>query len=337
MRRLERHTGTDSQIYTVCRETPESLRRYAAATSSGLWWPAVFTYPFWLETWWRHFQGKAEMLLLSVRRGEKVIGIAPLMVERSRASLIGSPEVCDYLDCVIAPGAAEPFAGALLDHLFNNGIRLLDLHCLRADAAILAGLTGVAEELTLDLCCTQEAVSMELELPATWEQYLAMLTKKQRHEVRRKIRRLAEACAYRYYVIEDYKAWTGFLPVFMRMFKQKPEKAHFLSGQAGPFFREAVSAAAGAGLARFGVLEVDGSPAAAVLYFDDHDVIYLYNSAYDPARAGLSTGLLCKVLSIREAIAKKKTRYDFLKGGEVYKQRLGGSAVPIYHCRITKK
>lgn len=335
MGRLGCHTGTDRLPYTVCRETLESLRRYAGAASSDLQWPAVFVYPFWLETWWRHFQGRAEMLLLSVRQGEKVIGIAPFMVEDSRVSLIGSPEVCDYLDCIIVHGAADTFARALLDHLFSSGIHALDLRCLRADAALLAGIKAVAPELKLELSCVQEAVSMELELPSTWEQYLAGLNKKQRHEVRRKLRRLGEASTYRYYEIEDYKAWAEFLPVFMRMFKQNPEKAQFLSMQEGLFFREAVSDAARAGLARFGVLEVDGSTAAAVLYFDHHDVVYLYNSAYDPARAGLSTGLLCKVLSIKEAIANKKSRYDFLKGGEVYKQRLGGHAVPIYKCRIT--
>jgi CelD/BcsL family acetyltransferase involved in cellulose biosynthesis len=45
-------------------------------------------------------------------------------------------------------------------------------------------------------------------------------------------------------------------------------------------------------------------------------------------------GILCKIFSIRESIARGLKRYDFLKGNEMYKRQLGGTPVPIYRCRI---
>ena len=48
----------------------------------------------------------------------------------------------------------------------------------------------------------------------------------------------------------------------------------------------------------------------------------------------LSVGLLGKVLSIKESIQSGKKTYDFLKGAEVYKKRLGGQPIQLYRCLI---
>jgi CelD/BcsL family acetyltransferase involved in cellulose biosynthesis len=61
---------------------------------------------------------------------------------------------------------------------------------------------------------------------------------------------------------------------------------------------------------------------------------HLYNSGFDPRFRSLSVGLMCKVLSLKDAIEKGCKNYDFLKGAETYKYRLGGREVPLYNCRI---
>jgi len=48
----------------------------------------------------------------------------------------------------------------------------------------------------------------------------------------------------------------------------------------------------------------------------------------------LSVGVLCKVFSIEKAIEDGCRRYDFLKGAEVYKKRIGGQELPLYRCRV---
>jgi CelD/BcsL family acetyltransferase involved in cellulose biosynthesis len=294
--------------------------------------PSVFVTPAWLETWWGSFGGSASPMLLSVKKNGRTTGLAPLLVRGETASFIGCPEVCDYLDFCVIPGEEQNFSAAVLQYLFQSGISKLELHALRPDSAALAGLSGSAQSLPgVELTCVQEAVSVELKLPGSWEQYLAMLDKKQRHEVRRKLRRLKEAGPYCYRVIEG-EAAVDFTPHFLEMFKQNPEKEGFLSGTMSRFFPLAIKAAIQSGLARFGVLEFAERPAAAVLYFDYRGAVYLYNSAYEPEFAPLSAGLLCKALNLKDAIERGRLRYDFLKGGEAYKYRLGGLDIPIFQC-----
>jgi CelD/BcsL family acetyltransferase involved in cellulose biosynthesis len=62
--------------------------------------------------------------------------------------------------------------------------------------------------------------------------------------------------------------------------------------------------------------------------------VYLYNSGYDPEYGYLSAGLLSKLLSIKDSIERVRKCYDFLKGPEEYKYRLGGREIPIYTCQI---
>ena len=82
------------------------------------------------------------------------------------------------------------------------------------------------------------------------------------------------------------------------------------------------------------LLDLDGTPAAAVMCFDYNSTVYLYNNSYDRKFHSLSVGLLSKVLSIQDSIQKGRKRYDFLKGDEIYKHRLGGKPVQLHRCQV---
>jgi len=88
---------------------------------------------------------------------------------------------------------------------------------------------------------------------------------------------------------------------------------------------------------RFCILELDARPIAVVMCFDYNDTIYLYNNGYDPQFNSLSVGVISKVLIIEESIQNGKKKYDFLKGAETYKRRLGGQEVPLSRCQIQFK
>ncbi len=294
--------------------------------------------PGWLKVWWQEFEPEAELYLSSVRQGEKIIGIAPLLLREGRASIIGSTDVCDYLDFVVVPGMEVDFFNVLLDDLRQKGINHLDLRPLRPDSTVLTNLVGIAQDRGYEVLCHPEDVSLELDLPSTWEEYLATLTKKQRHEVRRKLRRLSEAGKVDYHFIKDSAAVPDAMDAFLKMFSESREdKRTFLTTQMELFFRSLADTMAEAKLLRLGILELDTLPTAMIMCFDYNDCIYLYNSGYEPQYDYLSAGLLCKVLCIKESIQEGKKRFDFLKGDETYKHHLGGREIPLYNCRITIK
>ena len=100
------------------------------------------------------------------------------------------------------------------------------------------------------------------------------------------------------------------------------------------FFRSLARAMAGAHLLRIGSLEIDAKPVAAIMCFDYNHTVYLYNSGYDPQYGSLSVGLISKILCIKDSIQRGRRKFDFLKGTEVYKYRLGGREIPLSGCQI---
>ncbi|OGO22825.1 MAG: hypothetical protein A2Z28_03135 [Chloroflexi bacterium RBG_16_51_9] len=324
--------------YTITQETFESLSSISDDPKHHLEWDLVFTLPVWLKLWWNEFKPQSELYLGAVRRGGEIIGIAPLQLKDSTASFVGSRDVCDYLDFVITPGAENDFFRVLIDDLKKKGINQLDLSCLRPDSTVMTALVNTAREKGCEVLCQPEDVSVELDLPSTFDEYLEMLDTKQRHEVKRKLRRLLEAGKVDFRILEDTAAIHKGMDIFLKMFTEsRSDKAAFLTRQKESFFRSLADTMSGVKLLRMGVLELDSKPTAMILYFDFNGGSYLYNSGYDPEYTGLSVGLISKVLCIQESIKQGKKKYDFLKGNEVYKYHLGGKEVVLSNCKITFK
>lgn len=301
-------------------------------------WPSVFVLPAWLQVWWQVFGSGVEPFIRTVRKGERIIGIAPLMIKGETAHLIGGTDVCDYLDFIIASGMEEDFFNVLLDDLKKNDIRSLDMEHVRSDSTVLTSLASAAAARRYKVIKTEEDISLEMELPSTWDEYLAALSGKQRHEVRRKLRRLWEAGNVEHRCLEAGREVEKYLELFLKLFPMSREdKANFMTPQMESFFKYLARAMGDIGLLKFGIIELDNQPAAMTMGFDYNDVHYLYNSAYDPQFNYLSVGLLCKVLCLKESIEKGKKRWDFLKGAETYKYHLGGREVPLYRCQIIIK
>ncbi len=322
--------------YTVHEESLDSLDSYRADSRQTLGWPSVFVLPVWLKVWWRVFGAGNQPYVRTVRQGENIAGIAPLMEKDGTAYLMGNTDVCDYLDFVIMPGMQEDFFNILLDDLKENGIKDLDLKHVRPDSTVVTSLVHVATDRGYKVVKTQEDISVEMDLPADWETYLESLTSKQRHEVRRKLRRLMDEGNVEFRFIEGGADIPAVMDTFFRMFvESRQDKAEFMTERMKSFFSLLAESMAEAGLLKLGVLELDSVPLAEILCFDYNNCIYLYNSGYDPEYTSLSAGLLSKVLAIKDSIEHGKKKFDFLKGAETYKYHLGGREVPLYRCQIT--
>ncbi len=322
--------------YIVTQESFTSLLSLWNSLKHNLKWSSIFILPCWLEAWWQAFGVEAKLCLLAVRRGGKIIGIAPLLIRGETASIVGSANVCDYLDFIVAPGAESDFFTVLLDDLRQKGINRLDLRPLRPDSTVLTHLIIIAQNKGCGVLCLEDGVSVELCLPSTWGEYLAILPQKQRHELRRKLRRLWEAGDVDYCCNSDGYKVRCLTDTFLKLFPlSREEKADFMTAEMASFFRSLATAMAETGLLKYGILKLNQTVVSIIMTFDYLDSMYLYNSAYDPEYGHLSVGLLSKALCIKECIERGKKRFDFLQGGEPYKYRLGGIESPLYSCQIT--
>ncbi len=297
----------------------------------------AFVHPLWLRTWWEQFGTGRELLLLAARDGGKLLAVAPLMREDSRLTFAGDTQICDYMDICAPPGDRIPLLTALLRGLSEEPWSEIALWALPEDSPTLAALPAACQQLGLSLQQEVEDVCPQIDLPGTVEEYFQRLDKKDRHELRRKLRKLPQGGDVSLEVIGDPQGLSAAMDDFIRMHvASRAEKAAFMTPQMEAFFRRVVPALAGEGMAEMTFLCLSGRRVAAVLCFRTEDELLLYNSGYDPDYAGLSVGLLSKALALERAIQLGYKRFDFLRGAEPYKYDLGAHDFRVYRCLIRR-
>ena len=301
----------------------------------------VFQSPVWLQTWWEEFGSDRELLLLSVRDDGELVGVAPLMRSGGHLAFAGDTEVCDYMDFTCAAGSASGgLLSAVLWSLSEEPWADLTLWAMREDSPALGALPAACAQMGLELQVEPEDVCPQIGLPSGsggWEEYLAGLDKKDRHELRRKLRRLPQAGEPELEVLQAPAEVEAGLDDFLRLHTaSRAEKAAFMTEQMARFFRRLVVALAEEALVEMTFLKLSGKRVATVLCFRGDGETLLYNSGYDPEYAGFSVGLLSKALALQRAIEMGQTRFDFLRGAEPYKYDLGARDLSVYRCIIRR-
>ena len=297
----------------------------------------IFITPQWQSAWWQVFGRDYELQLISVYDGQELVGIAPLKRHEGVLSFIGSPDVCDYMDFIAVKEKEDYVFSQLLEYLEKTAWRSLELDSLLPGSLALRYFVPLAKQKGYRVEIKQTNVSPHLLLPQNWEDYLALLKTKDRHELRRKLRRLEQTQSVNYSTIVEKDLIPLAMDTFFKLFQlSNTEKANFMTDKKREFFTTMVSSLAEQGNVRLSFLEINGVRTGTTLCFDYNNDIYLYNSAYDPAYSSLSVSLLLKVFNIRDAVEHGKKRFDFLSGDEPYKYDLGGHDVPLYQCLITR-
>ncbi|MFN8557592.1 MAG: GNAT family N-acetyltransferase [Dehalococcoidia bacterium] len=300
--------------------------------------PLPFQHPTWHATWWSVFGEGATPLLLAVRDGERLVAVAPMMRQDDRVAFATDPEICDYMDFVVAPDAPDGVYDALLGALGERAWRGLTLWGLPEDARSVAAMSEAAARRGWQAEEEFEAVCPRIALPGEWDAYLASLTKKDRHELRRKMRRFSEAGAgMAVFTLHTPEEVAAGLDDFIRLHTaSRHDKREFMTPVMERFFRSMATALAAHGLVRLFFVELDGKRVAGLLAFDTGTELLLYNSGYDPAYAHASVGLVSKALALQQAITSGKRVFDFLRGAEPYKYDMGAKDLEVHTLTITR-
>jgi CelD/BcsL family acetyltransferase involved in cellulose biosynthesis len=304
----------------------------------------LFLTPLWQKTWWETLGqaaangAPAQLMLLKVRGESGPIGVAPLQRAGDTIAFLGDTDVFDYHDFVVQRGCEHEFYAALCDHLTGiPGWTRLYLPSVPEGSPTLEHLPQEAQRLGWECSTEKEDVAPGLPLPKSWDDYLAnALSKKDRHELRRKMRRLFSAAqpTYRTYVDSDSDALADRFLVLMR--DGNADKQTFLTPAREQFFRAMCRATSGAGVLRLHFLEMDGKAVAGALSFDYAGRRLLYNSGFSPDYYQLAVGLLLKAMTVQEAIEQGMEYYDFLRGNEPYKYDLGAQDHAVYRMEIRR-
>ena len=285
----------------------------------------IYLTPEWQETWWSSFGQDREMSGFYIEGPNGPIGIASLSKQQGTFSLLGNPETFDYNDFIILPGYEKEFFTTLLDYLESEGSSRLELYSLRESSPPRFYLPQLARDRGYTVDISEEDVVPGLELPQEWESYVGSLSRKDRHELRRKFRRLESLSSWRWYIVEDENSVLSHIDEFLRLMRLSAlEKSEYMNAEREIFFRKMTKTTASLGLMKLFFLEIDGVNVASSLCFDYGRSRLLYNSGYDPESSYYSVGLLMNALCIKDAINLELQYFDFLRGAEPYKYHLGG-------------
>ena len=270
-----------------------------------------------LNVWWRRWGGDGELRLL-----DSGVGLVPLCWWGGAIRFVGDAHLIDY---------RSPL-GARTGELIASFVGGLDagtpvhFDSLPHEAATVVA-TGIAAA-GLDVEPVQHGMTAVVPLPESYEAWLASLSRKHRHEVRRKLRRFETAGgAPRLTRQTGTDAVTTFCELHR---KAGGDKGGFMTEGMEAFFGSLHNEVGGV----IDVLEGPrGKPAAAAFGFEDGDTYYLYNSGYDPAASSLSPGIVLLAALVRRAIRSDRKVLDFLKGDEMYKFHHGARPRPLYEIR----
>ena len=297
----------------------------------------LFLTPQWQQVWWDTFGAGREMAGFYLRSPEGVAAVASLTRTGDTLALLGSQETVDYNDFMVRPGYEAPFFDLLLDRLDQQEWDTLRLDSLVETSPTLAWLPDMARRRGYSALVEREDTSSGIDLPDTWEQYLAGLSRKDRHELRRKFRRLESLPDWRWYCLTAHAEVVARLPEFVTLMRMSsPDKSEYMTGDREKFFHRITSRMAQLGLLRLYFLEVEGRAAATSLCFDYASSRLLYNSGYDPDYSYYSVGLLLHALCLRSAIEEGMAYFDFLRGSESYKHHLGGRPRNLYQMVVKR-
>jgi hypothetical protein len=270
----------------------------------------------------------------------------------AKAVFMGASYHADYATLLCAPGdvlaACEALAGGLLTPPAPGDMDpipwdVVDLRRIRAGDPFADEMVGALERrggAAVVVMLEQEDVCpvVTLEPGLDFEAFLGTLGKKDRHEIRRKLRRAEAAGDVR---LEDSVDPLGDLEAFIEL-HQKRWGADGLfpdtpgGAQSRVFFRRLLELGVPAGFVRLTFATVAGRRIAAGFTLEDASAAYFFNAGIDPSARDLSPGILLSALAIRDAIAAGRRRFDYLRGDESYKYEWGASNEEIRRVLVTR-
>ncbi len=340
------------------------IRRLATAEEltalGGAWNGLARDVPFrrweWLESWWRAYgadPGKGLFTLAVYDDRDELVGLAPWYLERwgSRRKVIrflGSGEVCsDYLTILCRDGREEEVTRALADWLCSAqagsaggrpGWDLLELGGVdRGDKTVNRLVEHLAARGNL-VHRRDRSSCWRVNLPAEWDEYLAMLSKSHRKQIRRLERKYFDSGRAQLHEArgeaELDRGWEMLTRLHQRRRESLGDRGCFASSKFAAFHVETARRLLHCGNLRLVWLEVDGCVVAVEYQVLSQSAVYAYQSGIEPEALLHEPGRLITLAMLKRAIAEGRQAFDFLRGDELYKAHWRARPRPTQDIRV---
>jgi CelD/BcsL family acetyltransferase involved in cellulose biosynthesis len=302
----------------------------------------------YLIDWWTTRGGgewpdDSELAIITARQDSRLIGIAPFFIstheDEKHLLLLGSIEISDYLDVICREEDLTAFIDELMIFLKEKlvgekGIQQLDMYNICDCSPVISALKSAADAQDFKFESRRLQHTPYISLPGDWERYLEQLDKKQRHEIRRKMRRMSEGdVKVELYITDEAGKLEDDMDDFLDLMAQDSEKAEFLSPLMRQQMKNAMRCAFSKNCLQLSFLLIEGQKAAGYFSFDFLNRIWVYNSGINYMYEAYSPGWVLLGYMLKWANEHGREEFDFMRGNEDYKYKFG--AVDRFILRLT--
>jgi CelD/BcsL family acetyltransferase involved in cellulose biosynthesis len=305
-------------------------------------------HPEWMLSWWDAFRSPScAAMLLGVENDSQLIGIAPFFVHNSWGfgrvvRFLGSGSACSDFQTLLAVDGGERVVADAVAHYFAAGSARGSWDLMELDGidekcpSVKFLLDGLAAHKTIKQVSSREN-TWRLDLTDGWEGFCKNLSKSQRSQTRNLVNRFEKNESLRLQIINDPTqlklATQTCILLHQRRWNAVGAPGCFSDSRFARFIPNALQALAGRGQSEILILEQAGKAVASqIVLKDDAENLFVYQSGRDPQYDSQRVGQILTLLSIRYACERGAQFIDYLRGDEIYKQRL--KAIPSSCQRI---
>lgn len=297
---------------------------------------SVFLSWEWLFSWWQHFGEGHELAIKLIDYHGELIGIAPLFIENARVQGLLSMRILqwlgigavgsDYLDLIAAPGYEHLVAQALCQQLIREQSHwdLMRLSEILHDSPTLTDLRAQFDGNNFEYLAGREYTCPYIDLRGqSWESYQESLSSNMRYNLRRRAKQVFNQQKAQLHYCERAEDVAQFLgEIFALHNKRWIERggSDGFDGEQVQAFHNTVAARLFArDYLRLYLLKIEDKAVAGIYGIEYGDTFSFYQSGFDPAFDRFSVGMVLMGETIKNAIARRCSIYDFLHGVEEYK------------------
>jgi len=171
-------------------------------------------------------------------------------------------------------------------------------------------------------------IAVTLLLRDSYDIYLSKLSKKRRHELKRKKRNFEKEIK-NFQLLESNEDEI-FIEFINQHRNSSGEKGEFMTEEFEVYFKNLLQLECW----KIYFLQTENEIVSTAFCYENEQGCYLYNSSRNNKFNHLNPGIVINDLIIKNLIEKEKIFFDFLKGTERYKYDLGGVSVQLYDLEI---
>ncbi len=283
----------------------------------------------WLRTWWDHYHGARELLILVAQDGPETLGIAPLAISTSPAvkgladqrsiGFLGQGS-SDYGDFIV-PARHDEVMGAFVDGLLElrPSWDRIELREIREDSPALQGFLSAAEGAGLACHTSECSTCLQVRIDTSWDEYFGRVRAKFRSDIRRrqaKLEKIGPVGLVRRQNVDE-ALWQDLLQINEKHYDQKNKQD--LSRNLA-FLKQVADRLGPRGIMDFSLLKVGEQTAAYNIGFRYHGVVSHWKVGFQPDLYKFAPGRLLIRFLLEDCFQDGTRCFDFMRGAEEYKR-----------------